>query len=69
MYWAPIATGQEHQHARSLGIVGIILNHLRLAQGGDDFTDQYAVLGKFVITVVGYAKLTAIDKLTNLPKR
>ena len=34
-----------------------------------EITDQYSVFCKFVIAVVGYAKLTGIDKLTNLPKR
>jgi len=68
MYRPPVASDLEDQYARSLGIIGIILNHLRLGQAGDNFTGQYTVFGKFVIAMFGYAKFTAINKLLNLPK-
>jgi hypothetical protein len=68
MYRSLVATGLEDQHARSLGIVGIILNHLRLAQTSGDFTGQYTVFGKFVIAVFGYTIFTNTDKLLDLPK-
>jgi len=68
MYRSSVVARQEHQHARSLWIAGIVFNHSRIGQCGDNFTDQYAVLGKFVVSVIGYAELTAGDKLPDSPK-
>jgi hypothetical protein len=69
MHWMAIVVLLEHEHTRSFGEVGVVLDQLGIPDSRDQVTHKYPICRQFVIAVLRNSDLALHYQGDNLSER
>jgi hypothetical protein len=58
----------QGQHARTLGIIGVVLDHYGLTHAGEDITDQNAISRQLIVAMCRDPDLTPVNQVSDESK-